>query len=342
MNVKVLLVVWLLCTGLNSLSAQIFDKVMDGLDKTGKEANAIEQISRSADQSRRKRPVRGLRVVSPHPDMDVQVVRCRAAASTVLVDMVITYYGDDQKFTLGGAGGNSKNTTLAYDDCGNQYDCYSIGVRIANGNQEHYHGTTALFPMEVPMKVQLEIKDVPETARRIQRLYLKVKSGNDPIMVYNLPIARRMDAVQTLEDPISAEDNALTDNVMPDLKADSSEKSVPVENVAEEIVEEDFATFESRFMSDPDFQISRIIFDNLGFKSVEPEVEPEKLTPENWVIQRMTLAQIAKTGKYKTKQDLTKDTCVNQIWVENSGFLQQYTFSRIKGKWYLTEYFERV
>ena len=311
-------ILWLLLLfsycGLGEASAQLFDKIINGLDKAGQVAGTIEQLSRSSKDSK-KRGIKGFRVVSPNPEMDVQVVRCRASASTVVVDMLITYYGEDREFVLGEAGGDSPNTTLAYDDCGNQYDAESIGIRIANGNQEHYYGATALFPTEVPMKVQLEIKGVPESAWGFSRLYLKVRKANDPITIYNLPIARRAEMAQTMEAAPSLVEKA----------------------------NENFSEFEVRFVSDTAFQMSRILFDNLGFKPEEfPDEEPERLTPDNWAFIQHTLAQVKAMGGYKTERNLSENECANKIWIEDAGFLLEYTFTKIDGLWYLTYYFERA
>jgi len=44
-------------------------------------------------------------------------------------------------------------------------------------------------------------------------------------------------------------------------------------SVFQQSVREDFLTFEKRFVSDAEFQMSRIVFDNLGYK---PDDDPER------------------------------------------------------------------
>ena len=105
---------------------------------------------------------------------------------------------------------------------------------------------------------------------------------------------------------------------------------------------ERFEEFEKKFVSDEQFQLSRIIFDDLGFVPDEdPEAEAVKWTPENWRIQKVTFAEVQKDKTYKTKQELSVNKCVQKIWIEDSSFLLEYTYTRIDGKWYLTHAFER-
>ena len=105
---------------------------------------------------------------------------------------------------------------------------------------------------------------------------------------------------------------------------------------------EDFRTFEKKFVSDAEFQMSRIVFDNLGYMlSDDPESEGTKYSPENWTLFKKTFDDVRKMGQFKTEMKLTADKCVQRIWIEDSSFLLEYTYTRIKGKWYLTKVFER-
>lgn len=106
---------------------------------------------------------------------------------------------------------------------------------------------------------------------------------------------------------------------------------------------EDFITFEKRFVSDENFQISRIIFDDLGYKPDDaPEAEAVKWSRENWNFHKATLDEVKKGGQFKTNRTLTTDKCVQAIWLENTSFLLEYTYTCIDGKWYLTKVFERI
>ena len=104
---------------------------------------------------------------------------------------------------------------------------------------------------------------------------------------------------------------------------------------------ENFYTFEKRFVSDAEFQMSRIIFDNLGYKfDDDPEAEGIKYSPDNWVLFKKTLSEVRKAGQYQTDMKLDADKCVQRIWLKSSSFALEYTYTRIKGKWYLTKVFE--
>ena len=105
---------------------------------------------------------------------------------------------------------------------------------------------------------------------------------------------------------------------------------------------EDFRALEKKFVSDAEFQMSRIVFDNLGYMLTDdPESEGTKYSPENWTLFKKTFDDVRKMGQFKTEMKLTADKCVQRIWIENSSFLLEYTYTRINGKWYLTKVFER-
>ena len=106
-------------------------------------------------------------------------------------------------------------------------------------------------------------------------------------------------------------------------------------------INEDFYTFEKRFVSDAEFQMSRIIFDNLGYKfDDDPEAERIKYSPENWNLFKTTLSEVRKAGQYQTDMKLSRDKCVQRIWLRSSSFALEYTYTKIKGKWFLTKVFE--
>lgn len=104
---------------------------------------------------------------------------------------------------------------------------------------------------------------------------------------------------------------------------------------------EDFYAFEKKFVSDAKFQMSRIIFDDLGYlPDDDPESEGTKYSPENWSLSKNTFEDVRKMGQYKTDMKLTSNKCVQTIWIEDSSFFLKYTYTKIKGKWYLTKVIE--
>lgn len=84
---------------------------------------------------------------------------------------------------------------------------------------------------------------------------------------------------------------------------------------------EDFYVFEKKFVSDAKFQMSRIIFDDLGYlPDDDPESEGTKYSPENWSLSKNTFEDVRKMGQYKTDMKLTSNKCVQTIWIEDSSF----------------------
>lgn len=189
-------------------SAQFLDKVLKGVEKTNKildEADKMLGNDNSSPSSSRRKQSAGFQIVSPHPDLDIQFKRCAASASTVIIDLIMTNYGDDTTFDLGGQG-NDKNSTLAYDDNGKQYAYNYFTISIGNGDPG-FRGVSALFPTDVPIKVRVQISDVSESVQSFKRIHIYMRNMNDPIILYNVPITRRNNAAQIAP---SDEEGALT------------------------------------------------------------------------------------------------------------------------------------
>ncbi len=135
-----------------------------------------------------------VKVESPHPDLDIKVTRCAYASGTVVVDMVITNFGQEE--TIGFFG--SYNNATAYDDDGNQYTSsnskistglLSIGLRDGQ--------TDVTFPQDIPMKFRIEIQKVNTNATKFSLLKIPVQSRgtmalnrDKPIQIRNLEWAK--------------------------------------------------------------------------------------------------------------------------------------------------------
>ena len=93
---------------------------------------------------------------------------------------------------------------VAIDDAGTQY---AMQVRVADGEWVSATSAAGLFPTEVPIKLSVQIKDVPEEVQMFRRLHLNINCprlnlrGSDPIKVYNLPILRRPPMAMTMPMP---------------------------------------------------------------------------------------------------------------------------------------------
>lgn len=308
----------------SSYAQGFLDKVLKGLEKTNEVLEQTDKLlgdddnNTSNQNASRSKRVTGFKIVSPHPDLQIQFKRCAASASTVIIDLVMTWYGDDTQIRLGGQGSN-KNITMAYDDHGKQYDCYSLGVSIAGSNYGYSMGVTELFPMDVPMKVRLQIENVSESVLEFKRILIKAGSQNDPITLYNVPITR----------------NDVSQNIIP---VESDGEPTGLSPLGKE-EDEDFNAFEEKFVADSAFQISRVIFNDLGIRATEED--GEKITQENYSLQRNTFASVVGDDRYETKQQLTDNQCIQTIWIDGSSFLLEYTYTKINGKWFLTKIYER-
>lgn len=194
-------------------------------------------------------------------------------------------------------------SSRAFDTSGKQY---RMSVDVAGD------GTVmGLFPVNVPVKVTYKITGVSEEITKFTRVNLAVSKIQDPIKIMNLMIERPDDEVVQIP-------------------------SAPVDE------DEDFKVFIKKFVADPNFQLSRIVFNDLGYEANDdPEAPAVKLSPDNWALHKATLEDVRKEGKYRTNRALGKDKCVETIWLDNTSVLLEYTYTRINGKWYLTRSFER-
>ena len=77
------------------MEAQGFlDKVVKGLEKTNQALESADRLfgGQNTQRSRRK-AVKGFRIESPHPDLEISCERCIASSTTVLMDFYVVNYG---------------------------------------------------------------------------------------------------------------------------------------------------------------------------------------------------------------------------------------------------------
>lgn len=295
-----------------SISAQSFlDKVLKGVEKTNKILDETDKMLGTGDgassSGRKAGRIKGFQIVSPHPDLNVQITRCKGTGSTVLIDFLLTFEGDDGKVRF------DYMLSPAFDDLGNEYK--PIELRGGNGDSRR----STFLPADVPVKCQMRIEGVKSNATLFKRINIYAGLDN-PIMIYNLPITWK--------------DNTATLPPSEPEVAPVQTSSGSLESGKE--VNEDFATFEEKFVTNPRFQMLRIKLDNLGYNG-----EGEKWTQENWSIFKNKPSSLQESGEYKYEQKLSADQCVQRIWIPDSEFTLEYTYSKINGKWYLVKAFER-
>ena len=182
------------------MEAQGFlDKVVKGMEKTNQALESADRLfgGQNTQRSRRK-AVKGFRIESPHPDLEISCERCIASSTTVLMDFYVVNYGADATLDF------MPYNNVAIDDAGTQY---AMQVRVADGEWVSATSAAGLFPTEVPIKLSVQIKDVPEEVQMFRRLHLNINCprlnlrGSDPIKVYNLPILRRPPMAMTMPMP---------------------------------------------------------------------------------------------------------------------------------------------
>lgn len=312
-----------------SVSAQSFlDKVLKGVEKTNKILDETDKMLGTGDNSssssqRTANRVKGFQIVSPHPDLDIQVTRCITAGNTIIMDFILTNHTVDTRIDF------NSNSTIAFDNLGNQYT--KIGVSAGGEGQWK---TKILCPTDVPIKGRMQLEGIRQDATLFKRInivgYCNVLNmdADHPIQIYNLPITRK-DNTATL--PPSGE---ATTSVSTQTQTSSQTKTGSLESG--KTVNEDFTTFEDKFVSNPRFQMLRIKFDNLGNNG-----EGEKWTQENWSIFKNKPSSMQNSGEYQYEQKLSDTQCIQRIWIPDSEFTLEYTYSKINGKWYLVKAFER-
>ncbi len=99
---------------------------------------------------------------------------------------------------------------------------------------------------------------------------------------------------------------------------------------------EDFQVFYQRFLTDKDFQLSRIVFPLDGYDN-NGETTKKWTAASSW---RMVTGSIDKvdTKVYKVEKNFSPQEVNFRIYVENSGIDIRQKFQLKNGKWYLVEY----
>lgn len=299
-------------------SAQSFlDKVLKGVEKTNQILDETDKIlgtgSNTSSSGKNTHRGRGFRIIPSLPEMNVQITRCVGIGEMVIIDFLIINEGRDQKISF------SYRNSTAYDNLGNQY----MPNDLKGGNSSSYGST--LLPADVPVKCRMEIDGVNPDATLFK--IINVATGLDkPIQISNLPITwKNTEAIlpPAEEESVPSQEPASAQTDTGSLESAKTE-------------DEDFDSFEEKFVSNPRFQMLRIKFDNLGYNG-----EGEKWTQENWSIFKAKPSSLQQSGEYKYEQKASDNQCVQRIWIPDSEFTLEYTYSKINGKWYLVKAFER-
>lgn len=132
-------------------------------------------------------------IVTGHPDFKVKVTRCAASGKTVVLDMVFTNVSetDVENWEIWTT---STSKTVVYDSEGNVFEANNLAVKVSNYDYSWGFNNLKMIS-DVPMKVSLQIKGVPETVESLARVDLHVtipffNIGNTPVKIKNIPISR--------------------------------------------------------------------------------------------------------------------------------------------------------
>ena len=138
-----------------------------------------------------------LKIVTNHPDFSIKVKRCAASGKTVIIDLILNNNGTNDVDVNEVRGGGGSYISEAYDDEGNIYQSENLKVKIANRTAYELYGSGEFsIPSGVPMRLSIQINNVPQSAESIARLKLifncKVWGLNydKPVRINNIPITR--------------------------------------------------------------------------------------------------------------------------------------------------------
>ena len=138
-----------------------------------------------------------LKIVTNHPDFSIKVKRCAASGKTVIIDLILNNNGTNDVDVKEVRGGGGSCISEAYDDEGNIYQSDNLKVKIANRTSYEVYDTGSFsIPSGVPMRLSIQLSNVPQSAESIARLKLiffcKVWGLNEekPVRINNTPITR--------------------------------------------------------------------------------------------------------------------------------------------------------
>ena len=200
--------------------ADIWKSIGKGLKKVDKTLNKVDNAlkgretsnshnSNSNTPAKKKRSKDGViqqgitTIDTGHHDFKINIKRCEAAGSTVVIDMVFENVGanDVYPYFFGGTqavvAGPNKDTSYAYDDEGNKYTGINdFKFRIGNSDFTDNRPIHEMLPVEIPIKGRIQLDGVPESANSLKKINFVVRcdewgiNSDYPVIITNLPIQR--------------------------------------------------------------------------------------------------------------------------------------------------------
>lgn len=140
-------------------------------------------------------------VKSPHPDLEVKVVKAVESGGTLIIDMLVTNHGADEPFEFyGSLPSVVYYFTDAIDNEGNVYNSDSPKARISvgqSGNMTMNHFDISLSE-GVPVKLRVQLTNLSKNVTQLAQLRIMTLSRGDmaiklpnPIVIKNIDFAKR-------------------------------------------------------------------------------------------------------------------------------------------------------
>lgn len=129
-----------------------------------------------------------VRLESPHPDFEVKITRCAYASGTVIIDMVMTNYGNEDAIKLG------DRDIFAYDDEGNSYNVDNMKILYGPPNkplEASRYGIEFRLPQDIPLKYRVQLEGVSTNASRFSLLTLGFTSNGILALSHEKPLKIR-------------------------------------------------------------------------------------------------------------------------------------------------------
>lgn len=140
----------------------------------------------------------GMKIVSVHPDLKIKIIRCEAVAKTAIIDFVFENVGNNDVGIRLSAQTFGSLASAAYDDEGDVYSgSRAFQVKLGKSGMEEYYVDHTL-PAGIPIKGQIKIEGLSESATLFRRIDLLIESGLwggdlKTIKITNVPISREGD-----------------------------------------------------------------------------------------------------------------------------------------------------
>lgn len=194
------LISMIICTLLFFSVSGMAQGFLEGVLKAAGDAAIDEAVDgikgkKSSKKSTSTKRVTGFKVVSPHPDVDVEFIKCQMVGTNAIIDLTLTNNNsNDGEICL--AGGNYDNGHAeAFDDQGNSYSKSNFAVSLANKEQQTWVACSN-FPSGITIKCRFTIENINKDATTFKKISVfggckALGFDEQPFILHNVPITRQ-------------------------------------------------------------------------------------------------------------------------------------------------------